>query len=105
MEICHRCKSNNPVHITAVKTMTCITEVCGFCGRRGHTKDKCYSSPEGLAYRNTQQPKPAVAAIMTDIDFDKPRWTLKQDGRILGLRDVLLESGASICIMNNDLAL
>ena len=45
-EECNRCRSNNPIHTTAVKTMLCVMEVCGFCGKRGLRDDKCLTIPK-----------------------------------------------------------
>ena len=52
LEVCNRCESHNSTHTTAVKTMTCIIGVCGFCWKRGHAKDICFNNPQSPYFKS-----------------------------------------------------
>ena len=104
VKVCNKCGTKNPPYTAAVKTMSCIAEVCGFCGRRGQIKKKCFGNPESPCFRfgQEQQPlKPAINAIILAFGMTRPQLRIKHEGRELGITYALLDSGADICIMND----
>ena len=108
MEVCSRCKSHNPLHTSAVKTMTCIIGLYNFWGKRGQANYRCFNNPESSWFRPQapwhQQAKPAVNENITSQDKARPQLSIRQRDRDLGKVKALLISGADIRIKIENLA-
>ena len=80
-------RSINQTHISAVKTMTCIADVCRMCAKRGHTKGNCFTNPENPWYRPQgskqaqQAPQKAGNAIISKPNSSRTELLVKQEGK------------------------